>query len=221
MALTFPLKEESPDSFYMMPYEYKPGSSTGANKSIKVGGEGVCLPTPSNGLVLSESGEWEESVGLTNLVGAGTHKLGSAIKETAGTAVFNSTSSGSFINDYASLSFNGMNFRTFSFEWNLIPSSAEEASRLVDIIKYIRQKTLPDYNQVGAVTGMVKYPYVWKVYPIVNNMVGFFMKDCAITNLIINYSPEEYYKTTVTGHPTSTTITIDFKELYRPNLEDV
>ena len=55
-------------------------------------------------------------------------------------------SRGTAINPQATLSFEGVNLRSFSFDWTLYPESKEEALSIKKIIRSIKRNILPKYK---------------------------------------------------------------------------
>jgi hypothetical protein len=208
----------SHDMFIMIPVDFKvttSGSLTQNRRTSPDSGNTIILPTPANGLELSEGGNWDETEGYINFAGGVLANVGKAISSQAG-AASKHINKGQFINDYASMTYTGSNFRTFSFEWDLIPESLSEAQEISNIISVIRQKTLPSYKQA-----MIEYPSMWKVFPAQNSEINLFMKDSVITNFTVNFTPDGILRTYTTGHPVAVNMKIDFKELYRASREDV
>ena len=129
--LIFPGENNSQfeNSFMMTPIKFKVSTKRG-NKAQSVNsqaktGDSIVLPTPSSGLSLTESGSWDETEGYQHgataqgLKEAGTKVIVKKAVEAAGPAgkIINK---GKFINDYASLAFQGTNFREFTFALTFI-----------------------------------------------------------------------------------------------------
>ena len=206
------------DSFLMIPISYRITLKSHRfyqkiNKipdSVK-----IILPTPSEGLNLTEGSNWDETEGLISFKEGAKAGFGKKMIESGGTPLKHLIK-GEFINDYASLSYNGSNFRTYSFSWDLIPSSEEEATILSKIISKIRKESLPTY------TGqLIHYPAMWNLFPVSQNPMGIYIQDCVITNFTVNYTPDGVLRMYKTGHPLSVKMSIDFKELYRASQSDV
>ena len=204
-------------SFIMTPYKYSVSTTRNTQKISRdlESPSSIILPTPSGGLSLNESGNWDETEGFLDFSSGVIGTMAKKLKESGGTVAAH-TIKGEFINDYASLSYSGSNFRTFSFSWDLIPSSMNEAIELSNIIKEIRKKSLPTYS--GR---LINYPSMWKVRPCKNATIGFFLLDCVISNFTVNFTPEGVLKMFESGHPTSISLELEFKELYRASASDV
>lgn len=210
--------DQSADVFLMYPVGFSVESTQrGVRKTASLNTAGaVSLPTPSEGISLNESGNWEETTGYQNFQGTVTANLGKAALDGLGDTGKVAFGKGKFVNDYASLSYGGSNFRTYTFTWDLIPDSLEEAQSISSIIKHIRTHSLPQYD--GPV---LNYPSMWKVYPAMRTQIGLFLKDCVITNFTVNYTPDGVLRRYKSGHPLSVNMQIEFKELYRAERGDV
>jgi len=226
-GLRFPSgsKNGKGDLFLMTPIEFKVSTDKVKLKQTAQykanSGSTIILPTPSSGITLSETGNWEEAAGVNHdatLKSVGQALGGAAVKGvTDSMGKFSGAiTSGRFINDYASLAYQGSAFREFSYSWILIPSSADEAESIQNIIRTIRYYSLPNYS-----TFEVKYPYMWTVNPALESKIGIVLRDSVITNFTVNYSPEGVFKTYNTGHPVSVTMDITFKEIYRASDTDI
>jgi hypothetical protein len=213
----------SDDLFVMYPTAYETtrrGSGIVVNKKIDPAGK-INLPTPAQGLTLSESGNWDEMDGFqfdANMSSApdAISKLAAHTAFEQGGPLVKLYNKGDFRNDYASLAYSGSNFRTYSFGWDLIPESQTEAENIAHIIKTIRRASLPKYNGT-----LISYPSMWRVYPAMYTKCDLWLTDCVITNFTVNYTPDGVLRRFTSGHPLSVNMAIEFKELYRADYEDV
>ncbi len=209
------------DVFVMYPVQFK--VTTDSNMAQKVNyskGNEIVLPTPVSGIELSEGGEWEETVGYQRL-GGGIFSAGFKEFQNQLGASAQVLNKGNFINDYASMTYQGSNFRTYSFAWDLFPASLKEANDLSSIIKEIRRNTLPGYGSGENSIANIEYPSMWKVFPAAKSKIDLYLKDCVITNFSVNYTPDGILRTFTSGHPLAINIKIDFKELYRADKGDI
>jgi hypothetical protein len=222
--LSFPANiRSSEDVFLMYATELKVqrrGTGVFTNKTIDTA-SAIALPTPSEGLVLNESGNWEEAKGFQLSFNKSDAKAAAAMiafekgTEAGGPVASFYQKKNGLVNDYASLAYDGSNFRTYTFAWDLIPSSETEARSLANIIKNIRSNSLPSYT--GAI---IDYPKMWKVLPA-GSSLGFYLQDCVISNFTVNYTPDGVLRRYHSGHPVSVNMSIEFRELYRASREDV
>jgi hypothetical protein len=221
--LSFPSDiNSSKDIFLMYPVDFTVETTQRGVNSRKIPstGDSVSLPTPAEGITLTETGQWEETAGYQNLSGAAIGAAGKAVMDGLGPAGKITVGKGKFINDYASLSYSGSNFRTYSFSWELLPSSLAEAQAIAEIIKVVRVNSLPNYSGADK-AGRLTYPKMWKVYPAMKTEIGLFLKDCVITSVTVNYTPDGVLRLFKSGHPVSVNLALEFQELYRAEKGDV
>ena len=220
MKLRFPAEDtgDKKNLFMMTPCTFQISSNRHLKQKAIESNEPlntVILPTPNSGLTLTETGTWDEVAGFQDAEGAVKNMAGEKAKEGLGALWKHGLGKGGFMNDYASLAYQGSNFREFSFSWVLVPSSEEEAKRIQAIIEFVRNKALPDYSSTSGIHGLTKFPYMWKVNPAVGSPIKLQLMDSVITNVTVNYTPSGVLKTYSSGHPLSTNLEISFKELYR------
>ena len=217
MLLQFPSDvNTSEEAFIMTPYEFNVHISNTKQKVTRnTNKKSIILPTPSGGLSLNESGNWDETEGFLDLASGLAGTFLKKTKEGAGTLGAHVVK-GQTINDYASLSYSGSNFRTYTFSWDLIPHSIEEAKELSEIIKTIRQYSLPNISGKTF-----KYPFMWKVSPCIQTGINLSILDCVISNFSVNYTPEGVLRMFSSGHSTSINMEIEFRELYRASSGDI
>ncbi len=210
----------SDKTFLLKAYSYDTGVNTSAafiDNPSKISNSAldIVLPAPTNGFTLNESGNWEEMEGLQSIGGDLIRNIASMARGIAG-AASKHYKKGTFVNDYASLSYSGSEFRTWSFDWELMYNSAVEANTIYTIINSVRRLALPVYEGPE-----IQYPYMWKLFPIKKNAMGLYLKDCVITSVDVNYSPDGVMQLHTSNHPTKVALTIAFKELYRADRRDI
>ena len=121
---------------------------------------------------------------------------------------------GATINPNLELLFNEPTLRPFSFSFKLSARSKLEAETIVKIIRFFKQGMAPIRTESNLfllaphtfqihymLRGAGEHPYIGK------------MKECALTSMTTDYTPENNYSTLKDGFMTSYTITMEFKEL--------
>ena len=121
---------------------------------------------------------------------------------------------GATINPNLELLFNEPTLRPFSFSFKLSARSKLEAEEIVKIIRFFKQGMAPIRTESNLfllaphtfqihymLRGAGEHPYIGK------------MKECALTSMTTDYTPENNYSTLKDGFMTSYTITMEFKEL--------
>lgn len=216
----FPKNIQEEKAFILIPYEYNAKNVNYYSniKFVENPTEGsIVLPAPTSGLIQNDNHSWneEEGLGSTMLNQVGLN-VGQGLYA-AGTMFSKQLMEGNFINDYASLLYNGTAFRTYMFDWELSFESKEDVISFFEILTLIRKFSLPDYNKY-----LTKYPYFWKIFPVKRqNQFNLYLKDCVITNLIMNYAPSGIIQLHSSGHPLQVTLSIEFKELFRASRNDL
>lgn len=147
------------------------------------------------------------------------------------------SSRGTAINPQATLSFEGVNLRSFSFDWTLYPESKEEAESIKKIIRSIKRNILPNIQNVTGGTGVAStgdtlsgntLARAFLTYPAVVsiNLLGIdeshFLrfKPCMCDNLTIDYGASGEIIVAEGGVPQGVKLTMSFKELEIQTAED-
>jgi len=113
---------------------------------------------------------------------------------------------GAIPNPHSTVFFKGVNLRTFTWNWHLVPLSKTDATVLKSVINELKKATLPKAD--GAI---LRYPDF--VEPLIGgqNEIGMKFKKCMIGDLGIDYAPDAqaYHEN---GAPVSVNLSITFKE---------
>jgi hypothetical protein len=121
---------------------------------------------------------------------------------------------GKVLNPNLELLFNGPQLRPFNFTFKLSPRSKEEAAIVKKIIKYFKKNMAPIVGEQGL---FIQAPNIFKVqyqygkgkeHPGLN-----LIKECALTNCSVDYTPNGTYMTYPEGTMVSYTLTLQFQEL--------
>ena len=143
-----------------------------------------------------------------------------ALQETlAGNAVgarnILSRMSGMVLNPNLELLFQEPTLRPFSFTFDLTPRSKSEAQEIVRIIRFFKQGMSPIRSESNL---FLKSPHTFQVHFIkggTNQEHPFIgkMKECAMTNFAVDYTPQQNYSTLAGGEMTAYKISMSLKEL--------
>jgi len=139
-------------------------------------------------------------------------------------------SRGTAINPQATLSFEGVNLRTFSFDWTLYPESGKEAEDIKKIIRSIKRNILPGIQDVTGGKGVaaeattlsgntlarafLEYPAVVSI-----NLLGidesYFLrfKPCMVDSFNVDYGASGEIVIAEGGVPQGIKLSMSFKEL--------
>ena len=124
-------------------------------------------------------------------------------------------SRGKVYNPNVELLYDQPTFRSFSFQFDFVPKSAEETQAVNNIIKNFKMNSAPEDLQ----NGMFKLPYVWQVrYNIGGGGENQFMnkfKPAACTNVAVvaNQGTDMHVSHASDGSPIQTSISLDFMEV--------
>ena len=160
-------------------------------------------------------------VGVGGLITGGVAKL-KQMAPTGAEAIF-AINTGSVITPRMELMFEGIQRRSFSFNFDFIPRSAKEAKTIEDIVylfKYhmssnygrrgagislggvdgVREMTIPDFFQIT-------YMYLGDANPHLN-----LIKKCVLLNTSVEYGADRF-KAFANGQPQTTKLSLNFSEL--------
>ena len=142
--------------------------------------------------------------GIKQIFAAKAANVGSLLQRTRGATV----------NPNLELLFNEPTLRPFSFNFKLSARSKKEAEEIVKIIRFFKQGMAPIRTESNL---FLLAPHTFQIHYLLRGQgehpfVGK-MKECALTSMSTDYTPENNYSTTRDGFMTSYSITMEFKEL--------
>jgi len=190
------------------------GKKTQDIRSIQQSEDSIILPISSNGVIDSINNNWESGVGLAagNIKDVFLQSLISKVSDAFGDlGKYISARRGFIVNDYASLAFNGTDFRNFEFSFTLIPKNQQESNTVIDIVKTFKRNSLPEYRG-----WKILYPNYWNVlikFPSDQDVVK--IKNCVINNFSVNTFTDGNPTINTDGNPQKTEITVNVTELQK------
>jgi Tail-tube assembly protein len=110
--------------------------------------------------------------------------------------------------------FQGVDFRTFTFNYSFLPRSQEEADSVLKIIRTFRHHMLPEFKDDSQF--LFIYPSQFEIkYLYENNDNEFLEKHftAVLTNCDIDYTPNGQFTTFDNGMPSQIDMSLTFKEL--------
>jgi len=156
------------------------------------------------------------------LVGGALKKFGAGT--TGGQAVSRAT--GQILNPHKAVVYQGPGgFRTFSFTFQLVPKSADEAKEIFNIVKFFKKRMHPGtgtgagINEVSSVT--LTYPDEFEIKYYVNNKLVdgsdstkplFKIHNCFMESFATDYTTSGLVSFLDDDQPLTTTISMSFKE---------
>lgn len=125
------------------------------------------------------------------------------------------TASSSIANPYMEVLFNGVQNRTFSFTFKMIPQSEREQESVKAIVDEFKFHQMSEFKY-GSQSNYMLFPSEFDIQFL--NRQGenpwlFKISTCALTNCTVNYSPEGNYASHEDGAPFATEVTLEFTEL--------
>jgi hypothetical protein len=127
-----------------------------------------------------------------------------------------SRTTGMIFNPNLELLFDKPTLRGFQFSFDLTPRSKEEADEVIKIIKFFKQGMSPIRSESNL---FLLSPHVFQVHYVLNGdgnqdhpFIGK-MKECAMTNFAVDYTPQQNYSTLTDGYMTAYKISMQMKEL--------
>lgn len=110
--------------------------------------------------------------------------------------------------------FKGIDFRTFSFQYQFYPRSAEESRNVQNIIYLFKLHMLPEFKDSGNF--LYIYPSEFDITYYHNheeNLNVHRHTSCVLTEMSVQYTPNGQYTTFEDGSPTQINVDLTFKEL--------
>jgi hypothetical protein len=110
--------------------------------------------------------------------------------------------------------FKGVDFRSFTFDYQFFPRSPEEAQNVLKIIYEFKYHMHPEFKDNNNFIYI--YPSEFDIFYYQNgeeNMNLHRHTSCVLTELNVNYTPNGAFTTFANGMPTQINVTMNFKEL--------
>ena len=152
---------------------------------------------------------------LKDMFQAGSAGVRSAINEVGmGVGGASDQAFGNVVNPHVVLLFKNVDLKTFTLQWKLAPSSADESLSLYTILQKIKEHSHPRQQSAGnSANFFMNYPdQVDLYYEGVGEYLHYF-KRSAITGMDVNYQPEgENMFFAGTKAPTRIDLSLSFQE---------
>ena len=110
--------------------------------------------------------------------------------------------------------FKGVDFRSFTFDYQFYPRSPEEAQNVLNIIKQFKYHMHPEFKDAGNFVYI--YPSEFDIFYYnggVENLNLHRHTSCVLTELSVNYTPNGAFTTFENGMPTQINVQMGFREL--------
>lgn len=137
-----------------------------------------------------------------------------SISDNAGAAIDRAT--GSVLNPYQALQFQGIDLRSHSFRFRCSPNSEAEAAALKNIIRELKIRMLPEKSGL-----LFNFPDICTIEFQTRDMPYSF-KNCYLKSMSVNYTPQGSPSFFKGGkYPTEADITLEFGEVEPVTRNDV
>lgn len=110
--------------------------------------------------------------------------------------------------------FKSVDFRTFSFDYQFFPRSPTEAQNVLNIIHEFKLHMHPEYKDSNNFIFI--YPSEFDIFYYHDGKENLNLHrhtSCVLTEMNVNYTPNNMFNTFENGMPTQINITMTFKEL--------
>lgn len=130
------------------------------------------------------------------------------------------------VNPRNEMLFNGMQFKSYSFAFMLVPFKPRDSNSIQNAIREIQKASAPEMRGQKM---FMQYPETWNIKFMSGDSGGdlsneYLMKinECCCTNVSVNYTPNN---TSVNMHednaPLAVELTLDFTEIFIPVKETI
>jgi hypothetical protein len=113
--------------------------------------------------------------------------------------------------------FQGVDFRTFNFNYDFAPKSENEAKNALSIIRMFRHHMLPEFKDNSSF--LYLYPSEFEVKYYKGAEENTFLEKhftAVLTNCSVTYTPNGQFSTFANGMPSQMRLALTFKELNKP-----
>jgi hypothetical protein len=110
--------------------------------------------------------------------------------------------------------FKGVDFRTFTMEYQFAPRNIEESNNVNNIIRAFKYHMHPEYKDANNF--LFLYPSEFDIeyyHGGEENLNIHRHTSCVLTELNVNYTPNGNFTTFIQGRPSQINVTMSFKEL--------
>lgn len=129
------------------------------------------------------------------------------------------------VNPHATINFNGVPLKMHTFSWTLSPSNPSESATVSRIIKTIKQKSLPTYNDLLGDTvlkrAILNYPSLVQIELLGVDQEAFYkFKPAMIMNIGVSYGSGGSIPVAKGGKPAVVTLSLSLIEATIHTSED-
>lgn len=110
--------------------------------------------------------------------------------------------------------FKGVDFRTFSFDYQFYPRNSDESNNVLRIIQEFKYHMHPEFKDTNNFIYI--YPSEFDIFYYTGGSENLNLHrhtSCVLTEMSVNYTPNGNFTTFPDGMPTQINITLQFREL--------
>jgi hypothetical protein len=118
---------------------------------------------------------------------------------------------GNVVNPHVALLFEGVNLKTFTFQWRFSPDNEGESILLKKILNKIKKHIYPRFTQSGENNFYLRFPHQVDLYYTGSKDFLHYFKRASVTSMETNFTPEgvSFFQG---GAPTMIDVTMGFQE---------
>ena len=126
---------------------------------------------------------------------------------------------GQALNPRETLSFEGVQLKTHTFNWDLFPANENDSAKIKDIIEALKTMILPDAVNIGTgdkgiKKAFLKFPKTCKIHLIgVDETYYMKFKPCMVTAMTVDYGAGGTLGIMAGGRPAGVNIALTLQEL--------
>lgn len=118
--------------------------------------------------------------------------------------------------------FDGVDPRSFQFDWKIHPRDAGHAQDLMDTIHEIKQRILPPKAGNFGPMEIIRYPDVVDIEVMIAGQAGYFpVKQCIVSNFQVDYMASGGASFFTDGKPTSISFSMTVQETKSLTRDDI
>lgn len=189
-------------------------AGSGANASSDVGGIFTGIQNSMLGMMMSEKDMAAVMSGDFSTLSSNARFLTQMMWRDGSWGGAIDRGHGTVINPKAALTFEGVDMKNHSFEWHLMPRSANESSNIRDIIHTLKRNMLPAYmNAAGVRRALMKYPSMVDLYFVgVDPSYYYYFKTCMIQSVTASYGDGDALGIVEGGRPATVMLSLQLAE---------
>jgi hypothetical protein len=110
--------------------------------------------------------------------------------------------------------FKSVSFRTFTFDYKFYPRNSTEAQNVFNVIKQFKLHMHPEYKDQNNFIFI--YPSEFDIFYYKNGKENLNLHrhtSCVLTDMAVNYTPNQIFSTFENGMPTHIDVQLSFKEM--------